>query len=188
MGRREKPISTPNRALEKLARWLRAQRAAGGWSYAELADRAGCHATTLQRAASGHEVPSARAVQAYARACGAPVEAAMDLWRQARGDDPYGPGGAVGAEPDVRRRDRQVQGRPPGALHAGRPPHRARHGTTGGQVGEAAAQHRPPHSAGTDRAVRSAATDRVPGRLRGRRSRASPVGRRVAPGPGACGT
>jgi DNA-binding SARP family transcriptional activator/transcriptional regulator with XRE-family HTH domain len=90
VGRREKPIATPNEALEKLARWLRAQRAAQGWSYAQLADRAGCHATTLQRAASGHGVPSARAVQAYARACGASVEVAMDLWRQARRGEHYG--------------------------------------------------------------------------------------------------
>ncbi|MER5600935.1 helix-turn-helix transcriptional regulator [Streptomyces sp. NPDC002265] len=95
MGRREKPIATSNRALEKLARWLRAQRAAGGWSYAQLADRAGCHATTLQRAASGNGVPSARAVRAYARACGASADMAMELWRKARRGEHYGSGGRV---------------------------------------------------------------------------------------------
>lgn len=94
MGRREKPVATSNGALEKLACWLRAQRAAGGWSYAQLADRAGCHATTLQRAASGHGVPSARAVQAYAQACCAPVDVAMELWRKARRGGHYGSGDA----------------------------------------------------------------------------------------------
>ncbi|MGV9393338.1 BTAD domain-containing putative transcriptional regulator [Streptomyces olivaceus] len=84
MGRTEKPITTPDRALGDLARWLRAQRASGCWSYAELAERAGCHATTLQRAASGRTVPSARAVRAYAQACGASLDVAMDLWTRAR--------------------------------------------------------------------------------------------------------
>nr|WP_323136682.1 BTAD domain-containing putative transcriptional regulator [Streptomyces viridodiastaticus] len=84
MGRKEKPIAASNRALVKLACWLRDQRSASGCSYAELADRAGCHATTLQRAASGRSVPSARIVRAYAAACGASENKAMELWRQAR--------------------------------------------------------------------------------------------------------
>ncbi|GAA2251551.1 hypothetical protein GCM10010232_44520 [Streptomyces amakusaensis] len=83
-GRRENPIRTSNRALVTLAQWLRDQRAARGWSYAQLASRAGCHATTLQRAASGRAVPSARSVKEYARACGASVDAAMELWVAAR--------------------------------------------------------------------------------------------------------
>ncbi|MFE6727816.1 BTAD domain-containing putative transcriptional regulator [Streptomyces californicus] len=90
MGRREKPIVTSNKALERLASWLRDHRAAGGWSYAQLAQQSGCHATTLQRAASGNQVPSARAVEAYARACGAPVSKALELWKQARAGEYYG--------------------------------------------------------------------------------------------------
>ncbi|SCF74890.1 DNA-binding transcriptional activator of the SARP family [Streptomyces sp. Cmuel-A718b] len=90
MGRREKPIVTSNKALERLACWLRDHRAAGGWSYAQLAQRSGCHATTLQRAASGNQVPSARAVEAYARACDAPVPKALELWKQARAGEYYG--------------------------------------------------------------------------------------------------
>ncbi len=90
VGRREKPIVTSNKALERLACWLRAQRSAKGWSYAQMAERSGCHATTLQRAASGQHVPSARAVQAYARGCDAPVSKAMDLWKQARAGEHYG--------------------------------------------------------------------------------------------------
>ncbi|WP_406739549.1 BTAD domain-containing putative transcriptional regulator [Streptomyces sp. NBC_00853] len=84
MGRKERPIASSNRALVALAQWLRDQRLAGGYSYAELAARAGCHATTLQRAASGRSVPSAGSVRAYARACGASEDRAMALWRQAR--------------------------------------------------------------------------------------------------------
>ncbi|MEW1761527.1 BTAD domain-containing putative transcriptional regulator [Streptomyces cyaneofuscatus] len=93
MGRREKPIVTSNKALERLASWLRDHRAAGGWSYAQLAERSGCHATTLQRAASGQHVPSARAVEAYARACDAPVSKALELWKQARAGEYYGVAG-----------------------------------------------------------------------------------------------
>ena len=85
MGRREKPIaSSDNEALFGLAQWLRDQRLASGCSYAELAARVGCHATTLQRAASGRSVPSEQSVRAYAKACGAPVDEAVKLWRQAR--------------------------------------------------------------------------------------------------------
>ncbi|MFE9508509.1 helix-turn-helix domain-containing protein [Streptomyces anthocyanicus] len=68
----------------RLARWLRDQRSNTGCSYAELAARVGLHATALQRAASGQSVPSERSVRAYAIACDAPVDTAMDLWRQAR--------------------------------------------------------------------------------------------------------
>nr|QIZ01195.1 helix-turn-helix domain-containing protein [Streptomyces sp. S1D4-11] len=85
MGRKEKPIgSSRDEGLFRLAQWLRDQRSASGCSYAELAARAGCHATTLQRAASGRSVPSARSVRAYALACGASQDAAMELWRKAR--------------------------------------------------------------------------------------------------------
>ncbi|MEU2778186.1 helix-turn-helix transcriptional regulator [Streptomyces sp. NPDC007162] len=84
VGRKERPIASSNRALVKLARWLRDQRSDSGCSYAELAARVGVHATTLQRAASGQSVPSERSVRAYAVACGASVDTAMDLWRQAR--------------------------------------------------------------------------------------------------------
>nr|WP_306416600.1 BTAD domain-containing putative transcriptional regulator [Streptomyces sp. alain-838] len=84
MGRKERPIASSNRALVRLARWLRDQRSNTGCSYTELAARVGLHATTLQRAASGQSVPSERSVRAYAIACGASVDTAMDLWRQAR--------------------------------------------------------------------------------------------------------
>ncbi|MGW7715522.1 BTAD domain-containing putative transcriptional regulator [Streptomyces chartreusis] len=84
MGRKEKPIASSNRALVRLATWLRDQRSNSGCSYAELAARVDLHATTLQRAASGQSVPSERSVRAYAIACGASVDTAMDLWRQAR--------------------------------------------------------------------------------------------------------
>ncbi|MFC7881018.1 BTAD domain-containing putative transcriptional regulator [Streptomyces sp. NPDC057376] len=84
MGRKERPIASSNRALVRLVRWLRDQRSDSGCSYAELAARVDLHPTTLQRAASGQSVPSERSVRAYAIACGASVDTAMDLWRQAR--------------------------------------------------------------------------------------------------------
>ncbi|MFJ3799926.1 BTAD domain-containing putative transcriptional regulator [Streptomyces sp. NPDC090088] len=84
MGRKEKPIVSSNRALVRLARWLRDQRSNSGFTYAELAVRSGLHSTTLQRAASGQSVPSEHSVRAYAVACSASVDTAMDLWRQAR--------------------------------------------------------------------------------------------------------
>ncbi|WP_443333054.1 helix-turn-helix domain-containing protein [Streptomyces sp. AA0539] len=85
MGRREAPITTEKRALRELAEWLREQRNLGGRrSYRELATFAGCHATTLQRAASGDKVPRRETVRGYARACGASEEEAERLWRAAR--------------------------------------------------------------------------------------------------------
>ncbi|MGW7604535.1 helix-turn-helix domain-containing protein [Streptomyces antimycoticus] len=85
MGRREKPITTSRKALRELAEWLREQRERVGLSYRELAARAAvCHATTLQRAASGDYVPPLRTVLAYARACDASPKEARRLWTAAR--------------------------------------------------------------------------------------------------------
>ncbi|MGY9066899.1 helix-turn-helix domain-containing protein [Streptomyces sp. CAS3] len=84
MPRPEKPVTTSNRALYVLAEWLRDQRDRTGQGYRALAVRAGCHATTLQRAASGESVPKLPTVLAYARACDASPEEARRLWRQAR--------------------------------------------------------------------------------------------------------
>ncbi|GAA1141679.1 helix-turn-helix domain-containing protein [Streptomyces javensis] len=85
MGRREKPVTTSRRALRELAEWLREQRERVGLSYRELAVRAAvCHATTLQRAASGDYVPPLPTVLAYARACDASPKEARRLWAAAR--------------------------------------------------------------------------------------------------------
>ncbi|MFH9400772.1 BTAD domain-containing putative transcriptional regulator [Streptomyces sp. NPDC017638] len=101
MGRKEKPIASSNRALVSLARWLRDQRSNSGCSYAELASRVGLHPTTLQRAASGQSVPTERSVRAYAIACGASVDTAMDLWRQARRGRLRGTGTASPSPQDI---------------------------------------------------------------------------------------
>ncbi|RCG15840.1 helix-turn-helix domain-containing protein [Streptomyces reniochalinae] len=93
MGRREKPITTPNRALADLVRWLRHQRAAEGLTYAQLAVRTGLHATTLQRAASATSVPTGPVVEAYARGCGVSVEVALRMWRRARQEHLHGAAG-----------------------------------------------------------------------------------------------
>lgn len=84
MCRPEKPISTGNKALRELQEWLREQRARAGQSYRTLAVRAGCHATTLQRAASSDVVPRLQPVLNYARACDASPEDARRLWKAAR--------------------------------------------------------------------------------------------------------
>ncbi|MFI2040893.1 helix-turn-helix domain-containing protein [Streptomyces bottropensis] len=84
MCRPEKPIITGNKALRDLAEWLRDQRERTRQGYRALAMRAGCHATTLQRAASGASVPKLQTVLNYARACDASPEEARLLWKRAR--------------------------------------------------------------------------------------------------------
>ncbi|MEU9413285.1 helix-turn-helix transcriptional regulator [Streptomyces sp. NPDC048281] len=84
MCRPEKPITTRNKALRELAEWLREQRARTGQGYRALSVRAGFHATTLQRAASGEGMPKLQTVLGYARACDASPDEARLLWKQAR--------------------------------------------------------------------------------------------------------
>lgn len=84
MCRPEKPLTTTNKALRELQEWLREQRTRARQGYRALAVRAGCHPTTLQRAASGETVPKLQTVLNYARACDAPPEEARLLWRRAR--------------------------------------------------------------------------------------------------------
>lgn len=84
MCRPEKPITTSNKPLRDLAEWLREQRERTRQSYRALSVRAGCHATTLQRVASGATVPKLQAVLSYARACDASPEEARLLWKRAR--------------------------------------------------------------------------------------------------------
>ncbi|MFV5994945.1 helix-turn-helix domain-containing protein [Streptomyces sp. NPDC056231] len=84
MCRREKPITTSNKALRELQEWLRGQRARTGQGYRALSVRAGCHATTLQRAATGETVPKLPTVLSYARACDASPDEARHLWKRAR--------------------------------------------------------------------------------------------------------
>ncbi|MFF4828246.1 helix-turn-helix domain-containing protein [Streptomyces sp. NPDC001312] len=84
MCRPEKPIATSNSALRELQEWLRDQRDRTGQGYRALSVRAGCHATTLQRAASSKTVPKRQTVLNYARACDASPEEARRLWKRAR--------------------------------------------------------------------------------------------------------
>ncbi|WP_432029858.1 helix-turn-helix domain-containing protein [Streptomyces sp. 1222.5] len=84
MCRPEKPITTSNEALRELQEWLRDQRDRTRQGYRALSIRAGCHATTLQRAASGENVPKLQTVLDYARACDASPDEARRLWRRAR--------------------------------------------------------------------------------------------------------
>jgi transcriptional regulator with XRE-family HTH domain len=84
VGRREKPVTTGNKSLRRLAEWLREQRERQGHSYRQLADGTEYDPTTLSRAASGDTVPPRDVVRAYAEACDARVEDADRLWLQAR--------------------------------------------------------------------------------------------------------
>ncbi|MFC8957371.1 helix-turn-helix domain-containing protein [Streptomyces sp. NPDC057101] len=84
MCRPEKPITTSNVALRELQEWLRDQRGRTGQGYRALSVRAGCHATTLQRAASSEKVPKLQTVLNYARACDASPDEARHLWKRAR--------------------------------------------------------------------------------------------------------
>ncbi|MFF7764210.1 helix-turn-helix domain-containing protein [Streptomyces griseorubiginosus] len=84
MGRRENPIAPCERELEKLVRCLRDHRGRAGLNYRELAERSGCSASTLIRAASGEQIPKLKTVRAYAAACGADPDEAERLWKRAR--------------------------------------------------------------------------------------------------------
>lgn len=87
MCRPEKPLTTSNKALRELQEWLRGQRERTRQGYRALSVRAGCHATTLQRAASGETVPKLPTVLNYARACDASPEEAKRLWKRARHEE-----------------------------------------------------------------------------------------------------
>lgn len=84
MCRPEEPLTTSNKALRELQEWLREMRDRTGLGYRALSVRAGCHATTLQRAASGKTAPKLQTVLSYARACDASPEEARRLWKHAR--------------------------------------------------------------------------------------------------------
>jgi transcriptional regulator with XRE-family HTH domain len=98
MGRPEKPLPNNqfNLGLLALATWLRARRKDAGLRYADLAVRTQdtehpCSVSTLQRAASGEIIPRLPVVEAYARACGAPIDQARRYWREARAQSRRGP-------------------------------------------------------------------------------------------------
>lgn len=95
-GRPEKPISRELKLNAQLAAFLRKRRAAGDWTYEEVAEQTdGLSRQTLQRAAAGGmTVPSWPVVSAFIRATSPLRETdveleratkwAMDLWRKAR--------------------------------------------------------------------------------------------------------
>lgn len=76
MCRGEELLTTSNVALREFREWLRSWRVCTGQSYWVLSVRAGCHATTLQRAASGETVLKLQTVLNYARVCDASSEEA----------------------------------------------------------------------------------------------------------------
>ncbi|MEU9998150.1 helix-turn-helix domain-containing protein [Streptomyces sp. NPDC050848] len=77
-------MTTSNKSLRLLVEWMREQRRQAGMTYRDLSSRTRCHATTLQRAASGESMPKLGTVLAYARSCDASPETAKSLWKQAR--------------------------------------------------------------------------------------------------------
>ncbi|WP_159053874.1 helix-turn-helix domain-containing protein [Streptomyces sp. AS58] len=87
MGRPEKPITTPNRSLGRLAIWLRRHRSQAGLSYRQLAEHTVFSSVTLSRATTGEKIPRLPVVEAFTRACGGNVAHARLLWRQARWEE-----------------------------------------------------------------------------------------------------
>ncbi|XPR88232.1 helix-turn-helix domain-containing protein (plasmid) [Streptomyces prasinus] len=73
------PLTTANKALRELQEWLRDQCNRTRQGYRTLAEQVGCHATTLQRAASGETVPKLQTVLNYAGAYDASPEEARRL-------------------------------------------------------------------------------------------------------------
>ncbi|WP_405886853.1 helix-turn-helix transcriptional regulator [Streptomyces longwoodensis] len=69
MGRPEGPVDRTVPELGRLADHLRDMRRRAGWTYEQLAERAGYSASHLKRAADGRRLPDRFVVQAYARAC-----------------------------------------------------------------------------------------------------------------------
>ncbi|WP_455357459.1 helix-turn-helix domain-containing protein [Streptomyces sp. SYSU K217416] len=86
-------MTTSNKPLRVLVEWMREQRRQAGLTYRDLSSRTRCHATTLQRAASGESMPKLGTVLAYARACDASAETAKSLWKQARYEETRPRGG-----------------------------------------------------------------------------------------------
>src|SRR5262245_43220697 len=84
MGRRESPLVSNGDPLVEMAMWLREQRTRAGLTYDEMAMLAGYHKSTLSRAASGKVFPDHRHVEAYAKACGADVHVAREMWSKTR--------------------------------------------------------------------------------------------------------
>ncbi|GAA2774953.1 hypothetical protein Sros01_83460 [Streptomyces roseochromogenus] len=84
MGRPERPVPHPHRALGRLALGLRDTRHQARLTYTQLAANAtGFSRPTLQRAASGKTLPTRETVTAYARACDADPGPLLELWEAA---------------------------------------------------------------------------------------------------------
>lgn len=76
MGRPEKAVTASTRQLRALMLWLRARRRRRGLTYTAMANSINhkITASVLSRAASGAQVPSRAAVEAYIEACSATAE------------------------------------------------------------------------------------------------------------------
>ncbi|MFD3485005.1 helix-turn-helix domain-containing protein [Streptomyces sp. NPDC058665] len=85
MGRRESAVVAGTRQSKELALWLRSQRERRAVTYATMAELTGHRFSpaTLSRGASGRKV-SREVVLAYAEACGADPDEALQLWKAAQ--------------------------------------------------------------------------------------------------------
>ncbi|GHI04097.1 hypothetical protein Scel_24180 [Streptomyces cellostaticus] len=82
-GRPMAPIPNPGSAKGRLAVALRTARARRGLSRREIALRIGTSIGTVQRAESGHDLPTLETAQAFAGACHLDMERIETLWRKA---------------------------------------------------------------------------------------------------------
>ncbi|MGW5818047.1 helix-turn-helix domain-containing protein [Streptomyces noursei] len=87
LGRPAKPVANRDRAVGRLAERLRAERVRKGLTYAELAKRTAYHASTLERADSGTQIPTLAVALSYAQACGLGGGEVRQLWREARREE-----------------------------------------------------------------------------------------------------
>jgi len=113
MGRPERPLppEAASTAVGRLAiylrqgregaRYIRGEELVRGLPYAELARRADCAVSTLQRAASGTRVPTRAVVLAYANGCRLDVDVADRLWHEARCEERSSPARADAVPPKM---------------------------------------------------------------------------------------
>lgn len=105
MGRPERPITTSQDAVRRLAIDLRALRkAAGAPTYRAMAEQVHFSASALSQAANGQRLPTLAVVQAFVAACGGDREEWTRRWHDAAEQLPAAPTRADIPDPAGTRR------------------------------------------------------------------------------------
>lgn len=102
-GRPERPLDPGGGPVQRLAFDLRTLRKeAGGLTYREMAQRAGCSASTLSQAAAGERLPTLTVLRSYVEACGGDFSEWERQWHRAEQERVDDPPADVAAEPPYR--------------------------------------------------------------------------------------